>query len=197
MKLIKFNILVILFALAAFGQATNYGQLGWDLGTTTPGYCTAPTWFYNTAEHSEYTCVSHAFVAVTQFYPVAVLPTTTTGTSRLVRLTTNNTFWQGDGLTWLPFGGVKSSGPSISGCGATLFTGSSDLVGTFESFTAGTCTVAFTFGNTYYGNGTVCLAMDRTTPADVITAGSPGLAGVTFSGTTSSGDLIDYLCRTY
>lgn len=57
------------------------------------------------------------------FPGVAVLPPTTTGTVRIVRLTTDNTLWRGDGLTWSQVGGgnltVMADGTAV-GSHATL-----------------------------------------------------------------------------
>jgi hypothetical protein len=84
--------------------------------------------------------------------------------------------------------------PGLSGCSAGTLLGGT-TAGSFHSGTSGTCTVTLTFAITA-PNGWSCWAQD-TTHANTInqTANSPTTA--TFSGPTTTGDVIAWGCVGY
>ena len=91
----------------------------------------------------------------------------------------------------------KGAVPGISGCTASTQTGGG-TVGTYTSGTTGTCTVTLTFAFTA-PTGWACAANDLTTPADVQHQSGVALqtTTATITGTTVSGDVINFLCMAY
>ncbi len=90
--------------------------------------------------------------------------------------------------------GVVATGTTnVSGCALTGAAGGA-FAGKFTSGTAGTCTVTITLPHSAT-NGNTCWANDLTTTTDklVQTAGAAGTS-VTISGTTASGDVINWGC---
>ena len=85
---------------------------------------------------------------------------------------------------------------TASGCSVNTLAGSG-TAGTFKSGTTGVCTVVVTL-NGGVGitapTGWSCFANDRTTPADIITNTASTNTTATFSGTTVSGDVIEFGC---
>lgn len=87
---------------------------------------------------------------------------------------------------------------TASGCSnSTLLGGAS--VGSYHSGTTGTCTVVITLGAGVQAapNGWACWANDLTTPADVQHQTATTGSTVTISGTTVSGDVINFGCIAY
>ena len=97
-----------------------------------------------------------------------------------------------DGAIWSQ-GIVAKGTTNVTGCALTSAVGGT-FAGQFVSGTAGTCTVTITL-NHPATNGNTCWANDLTTTADklVQTAGAAGTS-VTISGTTASGDVINWGC---
>ncbi len=96
-------------------------------------------------------------------------------------------------------GGIIVSGPifAASGCGVTTLIGGV-TAGSFHSGTNGTCTVTITMGATQTApHGWSCHANDITTPSDVISQTATAAATATFSGPTTSGDVINFFCAGY
>jgi hypothetical protein len=90
--------------------------------------------------------------------------------------------------------GVVATGTtSVSGCSLTSAKGGG-FAGQFTSGTTGTCTVTITLPH-YATNGNTCWANDLTTSSDKLaqTAGAAGTSA-TISGTTVSGDVINWGC---
>lgn len=88
---------------------------------------------------------------------------------------------------------------SAAGCSNSTAVGASSA-GSFHSGTSGTCTVTITMGSSENANnGWSCWANDLTTPADVIhqTAATNSATQVTLSGTTVSGDVVNFGCLAY
>ena len=87
---------------------------------------------------------------------------------------------------------------NISGCTATFGNGGPSA-GTFSSGTSGTCTVTITMGGGAQTNsGYACWINDLTTPADTLHQVFTGsTTQVSFTGTTVSGDLINFGCMGY
>ncbi|MDR3519291.1 MAG: right-handed parallel beta-helix repeat-containing protein [Candidatus Pacebacteria bacterium] len=90
---------------------------------------------------------------------------------------------------------------TMSGCSATSATGGAKA-GSYASGTTGTCTVALTFNGATGLSGTVpngwsCTANDLTTPADVIHQSASTTSTATLSGTTVSGDVVNFSCQSY
>lgn len=88
---------------------------------------------------------------------------------------------------------------TLSGCSATTTVGGA-ATGQFASGTTGTCTAVITIagatGETA-PNGWSCWANDLTTPADVIHQTASNATTATLSGTTISGDTINFGCVGY
>ncbi len=88
---------------------------------------------------------------------------------------------------------------TISGCSATGATGSGNA-GRYTSGTAGACTVSITLNGATgatASNGWACSANDLTTPADIITQTASTATTATLSGTTASGDVVNFHCLPY
>lgn len=99
------------------------------------------------------------------------------------------------GLTQTP--AIQSTGTTftISGCGTTGLKGGS-TAGEFNSGTSGTCTITITFGGLTATNGWYCSpANDLTTPADHLYQTARTTTTATMSGTTVTGDLINFSCN--
>lgn len=95
-------------------------------------------------------------------------------------------------------GKIQSLGTqSISGCSLSRAVGGA-FAGSFVSGTTGTCTVTLSLVTpSGTNNGWSCWANDITTPADLIHQGASNNLSVTLSGTTVSGDTINYGCIAY
>ena len=96
-------------------------------------------------------------------------------------------------------GNLGMPSPSISGCTATGATGDGDA-GTYTSGTTGTCAVTVTpFGtsNVHALNGWVGSAFDATTTADTQLQTASTASTATFSGTTVSGDVINFSLKSW
>jgi hypothetical protein len=95
------------------------------------------------------------------------------------------------GTRTIQYGG---SGSSVSGCSNTpVITGTA--TGSFTSGVTGTCTVTITMGNSFVPNNDLfCTAYNKSVPANlvVVTASTGGT--VTLSGTTASGNTINWKC---
>ena len=119
--------------------------------------------------------------------PVQVL-TNPTGVSGNIALNT----------VFLPQGGTADEGTTFgaSGCSISAHSGGA-ATGQYTSGTSGTCTVSITPGSTA-PHGWSCDAHDITTPADVQgqTAASTTTIPV-ISGTTVSGDVVNFKCVAY
>jgi hypothetical protein len=110
----------------------------------------------------------------------------------------------GSAPTWpvqaLPqYAGVVSSVATFtaSGCSNSALVGGA-TAGTYTSGTTGTCTVVVTMGNTSNApHGWACAANDLTTPADTIKQTASTATTATLSGTTVSGDAINFQCIGY
>jgi hypothetical protein len=103
---------LVVFTGVVFSQpATTYSFLNFDTGTTTPGYCTPPAFFYNsTSPGTLLVCnASHAFAAAqgnaaqtgagdinannqVVWTPVTILPPATTAISGRLYIMTNATY---------------------------------------------------------------------------------------------------------
>ncbi|MFZ3343379.1 MAG: hypothetical protein WA213_21050 [Terriglobales bacterium] len=94
-------------------------------------------------------------------------------------------------------GGTKFT---VSGCSATTTVGGASA-GQFDSGTTGTCTVTITFNGATgltAPNGWYCApANDFTTPADSLKQTASTTTTATLSGTTVSGDVINFGCTAY
>lgn len=84
---------------------------------------------------------------------------------------------------------------TMSGCSATTPVGAS-TAGSLVSGTSGTCTVVITTTFTA-PHGYACFANDLTTPADTIKQTASTTTTATISGTTVSGDAINFGCTAY
>lgn len=89
----------------------------------------------------------------------------------------------------------SGSAPGISGCTAGTQLGG-NTVGSYASGTTGACTVTLTFAYTA-PNGYACKANDLTTPADVQNQTSTTTTTAVISGTTVTGDVINFSCEAY
>jgi hypothetical protein len=85
--------------------------------------------------------------------------------------------------------------PGISGCTAGTQTGGA-TAGTYTSGTTGTCTVTLTFAFTA-PTGWACATNDLTTPADAQKQSASTTTTAAITGTTVSGDVINFLCMAY
>lgn len=88
---------------------------------------------------------------------------------------------------------------TISGCSATSATGNG-MVGSYTSGTSGTCTVTVTWvnnGNFSAPHGWACWANDLTTTADKQGQTGGSTTTAIFSGTTVSGDVVNFGCLPY
>lgn len=98
-------------------------------------------------------------------------------------------------------GGTLSAGTKFttSGCSVSATTGGA-AAGEYTSGTTGTCTVTITLNGATgltATNGWSCWANDETTPADKQGVTGSTATTVTISGTTVSGDVIDFGCVGY
>ena len=84
---------------------------------------------------------------------------------------------------------------SVSGCSLSAAVGGKS-VGQFTSGTAGTCTVTITPGITAT-NGFYCKANDLTTTTDTLVQTASTTTTCTISGTTASGDVINFEALSY
>jgi hypothetical protein len=83
---------------------------------------------------------------------------------------------------------------SNAGCSETALVGGA-TAGSFTSGTTGTCTVTITMGGSATApNGWACFANDLTTPSDTIKQTATSTTTATLSGTTVSGDAINFSC---
>jgi len=85
--------------------------------------------------------------------------------------------------------------PGIYGCSAGTQTGGA-TAGTFSSGTTGTCTVTLTFAFTA-AHGWYCGANDLTTNTDMLRETSTTANSAVLSGTTVSGDVVNFACTGY
>jgi len=95
-------------------------------------------------------------------------------------------------------GGLQSSGTKFtaSGCSNSTTVGGA-TAGSFHSGTTGTCTVVITLAGatgTTMSNGWSCRFNDETTPANLLSESGYTTTTVTMTGTTNSGDVIDFAC---
>lgn len=99
-----------------------------------------------------------------------------------------------DGASLFHSAGYVVSGTafSASGCSNTANFGG-NTAGIFTSGTTGTCTVVITPGLTAV-HGWACTANDLTTPADIIAQTAESATTFTLSGTTTTGDQINFSC---
>lgn len=98
-------------------------------------------------------------------------------------------------------GGIISTGTKFSttGCSLSATTGGAN-VGTYVSGTTGACTVVITMNGATGAsapNGWICQANDITTTADVQRQTATNATTATISGTTVSGDVINFSCLGY
>lgn len=86
---------------------------------------------------------------------------------------------------------------TASGCSNSTTVGGS-TAGKLTSGTTGTCAVTITMGNSQAAtNGWSCHFNDETTPANLISQNGGSTTTATFTGTTVSGDVIDFACIGY
>jgi hypothetical protein len=93
-------------------------------------------------------------------------------------------------------GGTKFT---ISGCSAGTTVGGA-TAGSFASGSTGACTVVITMNGATgltAPNGWACHAADLTTPANLISQSATSTTTCTVTGTTVSGDTIDFLAMAY
>ncbi len=105
----------------------------------------------------------------------------------------------GDSKGNLITGGYASGGTTFtaSGCSNSTLVGGASA-GSFNSGTTGTCTVTITMGNSFTAaHGFSCWANDVTTPADKINQTGGSTTTAILSGTTASGDVINFGCMAY
>ena len=89
---------------------------------------------------------------------------------------------------------VAEGTTSLSGCGYTSPAGGT-WAGQFASGMTGTCTVTITLPAAPHGN--FCRANDLTTTSDTLIQTASTTTSATISGTTVSGDLINWGCIGY
>jgi len=141
-----------------------------------------------------YTVYFLSAVAPTNFVINVPAGTFTIGTLSLKQVL-GGAIQAGSSVTARAFVGSGSL-PGMSGCSATTQTGE-NTIGTYTSGTSGTCAVTLTFSTTA-PIGWNCSAWDRTTPADLqgeTTGGSATTAII--SGTTVTGDVVQFACFAY
>jgi hypothetical protein len=88
---------------------------------------------------------------------------------------------------------------TISGCSATTPTGGASA-GSFLSGTTGACTVVITLNGATgitAPNGWTCLASDLTTPANLISQSASSTTTCTVTGTTVTGDKIQFMAMAF
>lgn len=88
---------------------------------------------------------------------------------------------------------------TISGCSAGTTVGGA-AAGSFASGTTGACTVVITLNGATgltATNGWVCIANNRTTPANLISQSASSTTTCTVTGTTVSGDVIGFMAMAY
>lgn len=88
---------------------------------------------------------------------------------------------------------------TISGCSTTTLVGGA-AAGSFKSGVTGTCTPVITLNGATgvtAPHGWTCWSNDETTPADTLRETGSTATTVTLSGTTVSGDVIDFGCQPY
>jgi hypothetical protein len=86
---------------------------------------------------------------------------------------------------------------TASGCSSSTPVGGASA-GSFDSGTSGTCTVTITMGNSVAApHGWACFANDLTTSASTIKQTATTTTTVTLSGTTTSGDVVNFACTGY
>lgn len=87
---------------------------------------------------------------------------------------------------------VSGGTQTVSGCSLSSAKGG-QFAGSFQSGTAGTCTVTITPGSTA-PNGWSCWASDLTTVADTVKQTAYNATTATIAGTTASSDLVTWGC---
>ena len=97
--------------------------------------------------------------------------------------------------------GIESTGTkfTISGCSAGTTVGGA-TAGSFLSGTTGACTVVITLNGATGAtalNGWTCGASDLTTPANLIAQSASSTTTCTITGTTVSGDKIQFLAMAF
>jgi hypothetical protein len=99
--------------------------------------------------------------------------------------------------TFPTLNGYVSTGTTFtaSGCSNSTLVGGA-TAGSYHSGTTGTCTVTLTTGLTA-PHGWSCSAQDLTTPADIQTQTATTTTTATLSGTTVSGDVVNFHCIGY
>lgn len=91
---------------------------------------------------------------------------------------------------------ASSTPPSISGCGTVTGQLGNGFTGSFNSQTSSTCAAVITPGETAL-NGWRCTANDITTPTDTLVQTAKSTTTCTVSGTTTTGDLIQFTATPY
>jgi hypothetical protein len=92
---------------------------------------------------------------------------------------------------------VTGTAFTVSGCSNGSPTGGA-TAGTFLSGTTGTCSVTVTMGNSFTApNGFSCFANNQTTLGNIFQQTGGTTTTATFSGTTVSGDKINFKCDAY
>jgi hypothetical protein len=112
-------------------------------------------------------------------------------------------FYSPDGstLTHISTGNIAAT-PTASGCVSTITAttsfgnGGATIAGAYTSATTGTCTEVITSGLTV-PHGMSCRANDLTTTTDSQIQTATTTTTVTISGTTVSGDIINFACQAY
>lgn len=102
-----------------------------------------------------------------------------------------------DGTGMWNTAGVAINGTAFTASGCTnsaIFGGAT--AGQFTSGTTGTCTVVITPGLTAV-HGWACFSNDLTTPADTIKQTASSTTTATLSGSTTTGDVINFQCTAY
>lgn len=95
--------------------------------------------------------------------------------------------------------GYRTGNPTLSGCSATIGTGSTNFAGFVTSGTTGTCTITLTFVNptVTYTTGVSCMFSNETTVANLFNETTSATGSVVATGTTVSGDVVRYICGGY
>lgn len=102
----------------------------------------------------------------------------------------------------LQVGGVQSIGTtfSIAGCATTSALTGGATAGSFSTTAVGACAAVITMGDSLTAtNGWSCHANNRThaTSANILVETASNTTTATLSGTTASGDVIDFACTAY
>lgn len=91
---------------------------------------------------------------------------------------------------------ANSLAPTVATCG-TIGTGSTNRAGFVTSTVTGTCGAVLTFGQEPAQTGWSCRMDDSTTPANKITQTASTTTTATFTGTTTTGDVLRFVCVPY